>query len=146
MENTLVAPYGVAGGRAGRTGRVTLNPGTPGERELLPLGDGIALRRGDLLRLETCGGGGWGDPLEREPELVLRDVVQGKVSADAARHDYGVAIDWSDSEGEVSYALDAAATARLRAELRAARKGPLPLIDRGPGYEKMIRGEYGPRL
>ena len=67
MENTLVAPYGVAGGRAGRTGRVILNPGTPGERELPALGDGIVLERGDLLRFETCGGGGWGDPAHARP-------------------------------------------------------------------------------
>ena len=39
-----------------------------------------------------------------------------------------------------AYAVDEAATAKLRAELRVARKGPLPLIDRGPGFEKMLRG------
>ncbi len=54
MENVVVAPYGVAGGRAGRTGRVILNPGTPGERELPAQGDGIVLQRGDLLRLERA--------------------------------------------------------------------------------------------
>src|SRR5262249_39073939 len=74
MENTLVAPYGVAGGRAGRTGRIILNPGTPDARELPALGDGITLKRGDLLRLETCGGGGCGDTLTREPESVRDDV------------------------------------------------------------------------
>ena len=42
--------------------------------------------------------------------------------------------------------MDEAATVKLRVELRAARKGPLPLIDRGPGFEKMLRGEYGPRV
>src|SRR5262249_24437773 len=70
MENTLVAPYGVAGGRAGRTGRVVLNPGTPEERALPGQGEGIALKRGDLFRLETCGSGGWGDPLARDPQRV----------------------------------------------------------------------------
>ena len=49
MENTLVAPYGVAGGRAGRTGRVVLNPDTPSERVLPGEGDGIVLERSDLL-------------------------------------------------------------------------------------------------
>jgi Hydantoinase B/oxoprolinase/Hydantoinase/oxoprolinase N-terminal region len=57
MENTLVAPYGVAGGRAGRRGRIVLNPDTPQARELPALGDGIVLTRGDLLRFETCRGG-----------------------------------------------------------------------------------------
>ena len=44
------------------------------------------------------------------------------------------------------FVVDEAATAKLRDEQRAKRKGPLPLIDRGPGYEKMLRGEFGPRL
>ena len=90
----------------------------------------------------TTGGGGWGDPLEREPERVLRDVVQAKVSPEAARSAYGVVLTGSAN----AYAVDEAATVKLRAELRAARKGPLPLIDRGPGFEKMLRGEYGPRV
>jgi N-methylhydantoinase B len=86
MENTLVAPYGVAGGRAGRTGRITLNPGTARERELAPLGDGFVLERGDILRFETCGGGGWGDPFTRDPERVRVDVTRGFVTARGARH------------------------------------------------------------
>ena len=77
MENTLVAPYGVAGGRAGRTGRVVLNPGTPGSACLPGQGDGLVLQRGDLFRLETCGGGGWGDPLARDPQRVRDDVAPG---------------------------------------------------------------------
>ena len=44
------------------------------------------------MRVETTGGGGWGDPLDREPELVLLDVMQGKISPEAARNDYGVVI------------------------------------------------------
>jgi N-methylhydantoinase B len=46
---------------------------------------------------------------------------------------------------ETEYAVDEAATAKLRGEMRAARKGPLPLLERGPGYEKMLRGEHKPR-
>ena len=44
------------------------------------------------MRVVTTGGGGWGDPLEREPELVQRDVTDGKVSLKAARDDYGVVL------------------------------------------------------
>jgi N-methylhydantoinase B len=126
MENTLVAPYGVAGGRAGRTGRITLNPGTPGERELLPLGDGIVLRRGDLLRFETCGGGGWGDPLERDPERVRTDVARGFITARGAFEDYGVVLDPATLD------LDKTATD----EERRRRARDLPLIDRGPGFDE----------
>jgi N-methylhydantoinase B len=126
MENTLVAPYGVAGGRAGRTGRVVLNPGTPGERELPPLGDGITLARGDLLRFETCGGGGWGDPLARDPERVREDVARGFVTVRGAREDYGVALD--------PRTLDVDKTATD--EERGRRAGARSLIDRGPGFEE----------
>jgi len=124
MENTLVAPYGVAGGQAGRTGRIVLNPGTPEERELPALGDGITLKRGDLLRLETCGGGGWGDPLTREPERVKQDVARGLVTARGALEDYGVALD------PVTLEIDKTATD----ETRRRRARDLPLIDRGPGF------------
>jgi len=126
MENTLVAPYGVAGGRAGRTGRIVLNPGTAGERLLPPLGDGIELRCGDLLRFETCGGGGWGDPLARDPERVRQDVARGFVTARGALEDYGVVLDPATLE------LDKNATD----EARARRPGALSLIDRGPGFDE----------
>jgi len=126
MENTVVAPYGVAGGRAGRTGRITLNPGTPEERELVALGDGIVLKRGDLLRLETCGGGGWGDPLERDPERVRTDVARGFITARGAFEDYGVALDPATLD------LDKTTTD----EERRRRVRDLPLIDRGPGFEE----------
>jgi len=126
MENTLVAPYGVAGGLAGRTGRIVLNPGTPRERELPALGDGIILERGDLLRFETCGGGGWGDPLARDPERVRQDVARGIVTARGAREDYGVVLDPATLE------IDKAETD----EERRRRARDLPLIDRGPGFDE----------
>jgi N-methylhydantoinase B len=126
MENTVVAPYGVAGGLAGRTGRIVLNPGTPDERVLPALGDGITLKRGDLLRLETCGGGGWGDPLTREPERVRQDVARGLVTPHGAFADYGVALD------PVTLDIDKTATD----EERRRRAHALPLIDRGSGFDE----------
>src|SRR5262249_7405803 len=88
MENTLVAPYGGAGGGAGRTGHITLNPGTADARVLPGQGDGIVVKRGDLLRFETCGGGGWGDPLTRDPMRVRQDVTRGFVTPRGALLDY----------------------------------------------------------
>jgi N-methylhydantoinase B len=99
---------------------------------------------GQVVRVVTTGGGGWGDPLEREPELVARDVTEGRVSREAARDDYGVVLRTrAPSEG---YELDAAATAKLRSDLRAQRAAPPPMIDRGTGYERMVRGECAPRM
>jgi len=124
MENTLVAPYGVVGGRAGRTGRIVLNPGTLDERVLPGQGDGVVVRRGDLLRFETCGGGGWGDPCTRDPMRVRQDVARGFVTARGAQEDYGVVLDPATVE------IDKQATD----EERSRRGGLLPLIDRGPGF------------
>jgi N-methylhydantoinase B len=137
--------YGVAGGAAGEPFCVTVDLHGAAKR-LGGLVDGEPLKAGQVVRVVTTGGGGWGDPLEREPELVLRDVVQGKVSPEAARASYGVVLAAREGEVETEYAVDDAATAKLRGELRAGRKSPLPLIDRGPGYERMLRGEEPPRL
>ena len=126
MENTLVAPYGVVGGRAGRTGRIVLNPGTPEERELPGQGDGVQVKRGDLMRFETCGGGGWGDPLTRDPMRVRQDAARGFITVRGALEDYGVALDSTTLE------IDKQATD----EERARRAGDTPLIDRGPGFEE----------
>ncbi len=86
-------PWGVAGGMQGGTGRAVVNPGTPGERVLVPLSDGTILRHGDILRLETGGGGGHGHPFDRPAAQVLRDVLGGFVSRAAAELDYGVVLD-----------------------------------------------------
>ena len=61
-------------------------------RDLGGLVDGEPVLAGQIVRVVTTGGGGWGDPLERELELVLRDVIEGKVSLAAARDDYGVVL------------------------------------------------------
>jgi N-methylhydantoinase B len=92
----------------------------------------------------TTGGGGWGDPLQRELELVLRDVVEGRVSLAAAEADYGVVLDHAGAAEQ--YVIDEAATQRRRAEMAQAQDTPRPMIDRGEGYEKMLRGEHRPRM
>src|SRR5262249_26829966 len=61
-------------------------------RDLGGLVDGEPVLAGQVVRVVTTGGGGWGDPLEREPELVARDVSEGRVSYEAARDDYGVVL------------------------------------------------------
>jgi N-methylhydantoinase B len=90
-----------------------INPGTNHERKLAPLSDGNVVKRGDVLRIETGGGGGHGHPFDRPPEKVLEDVLGGFVSVDAASRLYGVAV----SDG----VIDAAATAALRAKRPATR-------------------------
>ncbi len=101
-----------------------MNPGTPEEREIPPVGDGVQLRRGDLLRLMTCGGGGWGDPFTRDPTLVQQDVARGFVSVQGALRDYGVVLE------SLSLEVDKAATEATRKK----RPDDVPLFDRGPEF------------
>jgi N-methylhydantoinase B len=75
---------------------------------LPPLSDGNVLRRGDVVRIETGGGGGWGHPFDREPERVLADVLGGFVSRASAERDYGVVL---SANGR---AIDAEATRERR--------------------------------
>jgi N-methylhydantoinase B len=82
-------PWGVDGGGRGARAAVLLNPGRPGERELTGKGVDQPLERGDILSLRGSGGGGWGDPREREREAVGEDLRQGYVTAEGAERDYG---------------------------------------------------------
>jgi len=92
IDNVEHPPWGVAGGHAAGTGRCVVNPGRPDERILRPLSDGNIVRRGDVVRIETGGGGGWGHPFDREPERVLADVCGGFVSRASAEEHYGVVL------------------------------------------------------
>jgi len=128
--------YGVKGGKAGLPFCVTVDV-HGAAKDLGGLVDGEPLRAGQVMRVVTTGGGGWGDPLAREVELVCRDVNDGKVSLAAAKRDYGVVL--KRARGEDEYTVDAAATRAQRAALRKARPRKLPMIDRGPGYERLAR-------
>ena len=86
----LTPPAGRDGGRPGRPAAFTVNPGTPDERPVSPQDGTLRLRAGDVLRMEQAGGGGYGDPRTRPPELVLQDVREGYVSPEAAREIYGI--------------------------------------------------------
>jgi N-methylhydantoinase B len=135
-DRSILGCWGLAGGYAGQPFRVTVDPDGPEERVLPGLVDDEPIAAGTLVRVETTGGGGWGDPLEREPELVGLDVLQGKVSERAARDEYGVVVRIVD---DATFEVDPGPTAALRAEIRAARS-PRPFFDRGPGY-RLLSGQ-----
>ncbi len=113
----VIPPHGCAGGRDGRTGDIVINPDTASAKRLPTRYADYPLRQGDVFRLDTPGGGGFGDPLAREPERVLSDVREGYVSREAAERDYGVVI----VETEHGLAVDAAATARKRAQMKVVQ-------------------------
>ena len=137
VERTAFGCFGVNGGQAGQPGGSWINPGTPDERHIVFSHEAIPVKAGDLLRLTTPGGGGWGDPLKRETELVRLDVSRRLVSVESARNDYGVVLAEVDDMTRV-YEVDQAATADLRAEI-AANRPPLKLINRGDHAERLIR-------
>ncbi|MDQ6774562.1 MAG: hydantoinase B/oxoprolinase family protein [Candidatus Dormibacteraeota bacterium] len=103
--------YGLAGGMSGLPYEASID-GAP----MPGMNDDVVVRAGSLLRLRTTGGGGWGDPFEREPDLVRLDVLRGLVSPEAAERDYGVLV----RDGNV---VGLRRPPRLR-----------PGLDRGPGF------------
>ena len=107
-------PYGFSGGQSGTGSRNTLVT-NKGERKLptMPM-EAIKWKAGDIFRHVSAGGGGYGNPLARDPALVLADVLDEKVSLAAARDLYGVVVE--------EKSVDEAATRRLRAKLRGQAK------------------------
>lgn len=113
-ERGRFAPFGVLGGRPAVKARHTfVLQGKEYRPPHITKDEGVRMSEGDVLRLETPGGGGYGDPLSRPPEKVLRDLELGYYSRQTARRQYGVLI------RKGSPALDLEGTARLRARLRA---------------------------
>jgi N-methylhydantoinase B len=84
--------FGLFGGKEGSKGKFILNPDSPEERQLKSKGLDV-LEKGDVVSLRLPGAGGYGDPLERDRELLLEDVRDGKVSVESALDDYKVVID-----------------------------------------------------
>jgi N-methylhydantoinase B len=113
-------PYGLYGGSPGKPSRNLLTSGGR-ERELTAKVT-MTMRKGDVFVHEQPGPGGWGDPLERDPARVLRDVTNELVSVESARDDYGVVVD------PATLTVDQAATARRRAELRSSRGWETPPV------------------
>lgn len=103
-------PWGLFGGLDGRKASYMLNP----DAEAAELGSKVTLQLqpGDVVSYRTCGGGGYGPPEKRDPQLVLRDVRDGKVSPKRARDVYGVAIDTQ------LWIIDEAETANLRERMQ----------------------------
>jgi len=117
MDNIRWPAWGVKGGMGGGAGRIVVNPGTADERELRPMSEGNKLKKGDLVRIMTPGGGGWGSPLERAAEQVRDDVLDGFISAESAARDYGVVLTANLID------VDAAATDARRKELARMPRG-----------------------
>jgi N-methylhydantoinase B len=107
----MLPPWGLAGGKSGSSSRNYVQ--TPDDKEFKPFDPVRTMSAPNTsVKVATAGGGGWGSPLERDPQRVLIDVLDEYVSLDSARDDYGVVIDLASKK------IDEAATARLRAKLQ----------------------------
>ncbi|WP_226364740.1 MULTISPECIES: hydantoinase B/oxoprolinase family protein [unclassified Pseudonocardia] len=137
-DRSILACWGVRGGKAGRPFEVVIDPGGPNEREVDALADAEPVRAGEVIRVRTTGGGGWGDPLRRDPAAVVRDVVWRKVSAAAALADYGVVLTGDLDDDTLGF--DAAATTAERAGRAAWSRDDDAFFDRGPGYASLAGG------
>jgi N-methylhydantoinase B len=121
-------PWGVNGGEPGWRSRRVLIRANGVEEVLAAKIDDIQVRPGDLLIFDTWGGGGWGDPLARDPALVATDVKRGLVTVDGAKR-YGVVI---AADGSV----DVAATTTLRDQL-TTKRGEIGLFNFGGTIEEL---------
>lgn len=121
-DRAEVTPFGLAGGMNGGPNLLVLEPGTPDEKPLGMDTTGLAVPKGSRLLYCSNGGGGFGPPHERDPELVLADVADGYVTPNVAEAIYGVVV---DRDGRI----DNAATRTKRSELRARP----PEMGLGPG-------------
>jgi len=109
VYKTRSRPWSIAGGAEGEPNRIVIDAGTGAER--IQGGSYNRMRAGQTLTNDTGGGGGYGDPLDRDPSAVLEDVRDGFVSPEAARDHYGVVLR--------AGGVDETATERARAELRS---------------------------
>jgi N-methylhydantoinase B len=107
-------PYGLQGGGPGAAGRNVLDPGLPTAKKLHAKLT-MTLHREQVFRHELPGGGGWGDPLDRDLAAVAKDLRDGLVTVEGAARDYGVV-----ASGDPP-AIDRVATEALRSRMRATR-------------------------
>ena len=127
-DRWFVPPWGVNGGKPGARARKLLDKADGTQIVLGNKVEDVKVEANDVLHFITWGGGGWGDALERDPDLVAKEIVQGLVTVEGARA-YGVVI---AADGSV----DAAATEELRARIRAERP-ELGVFDFGPDIETL---------
>ena len=126
-DREKITPWGLAGGTNGGPNKFVLNPGTPGEMNLGMFSVGIKVKPGDYVLYGSNGGGGVGNPLDRDPKLVCDDVADELISFKKARDVYGVAV---VKEG-LEYKIDLKETENLR---RLLSQRPLN-VGYGPGQQ-----------
>ncbi|MGC4251962.1 MAG: hydantoinase B/oxoprolinase family protein [Sphingobium sp.] len=127
-DRWFTKPWGVNGGEPGGRARKILEKPDGAQVIVANKLEQLQVEADDVLHFITWGGGGWGDPLERDPALVAKEISQGLITAEGARA-YGVVV--------VDGVVDEDATAALRAEMTATRPAPLPVFNHGGDIEAL---------
>lgn len=127
-DRWLTYPWGVNGGQPGLRSTKLLQRADGSEETLPAKCEDIVVKKGDILFFNTWGGGGWGDPLTREPSLVLDDIKRSLATVKGAL-DYGVVVN-------NDMTIDEAATSSLRAKM-AEQRGEVDLFDFGGTIEEI---------
>jgi N-methylhydantoinase B len=121
-DRWLTYPWGVNGGAPGQRSTKILQRADGSEETLPAKCEGIEVKKGDILYFNTWGGGGWGDPLQRDPQLIVDDINRDLATVAGAKA-YGVVLNEDLS-------VNTAATTKLRSEM-AAKRGDVSLFDFG---------------
>ena len=130
-DREVVAPWGINGGlHGGTSSKWIIRKGETVPERVPSKIDNFRVEAGDRIIFRTAGSGGWGDPLDRDPALVAKDVRSGMVSEQVAESDYGVVF----GEGR---RVDQEATERLRAKQREVR-GPASKFDMSPYVRSLL--------
>ena len=133
-DRSMLSCVGVNGGMASNSNRVYIEQ-SDGDAVAVPgMSDTLRVTANDIICVNTTGGGGWGDPLLREPHLVCYDVECGIVSLEAAKEEYGVVL--KPTGKSYKFEIDEQKTLETRARIRKYR-GQLPLYDRGRGFNEL---------
>ena len=115
FERSVTPAWGLFGGNQGAGPDVVIDPGSEAQQHLLKV-NALELEEGSIVRTQTGGGGGYGEPRERDPERVRQDVIDGYVTRTGARRDYGVAL-------KPDLSVDEALTRQLRKSMKSKGRG-----------------------
>jgi len=140
LERMSFQPWGLTGGKAGALGHIVLNPDREDSRPV-PKISVLTPEAGDVVSIRSPGGGGWGNPLDRAPELVAQEVADGLLDVGRAAELYGVVVaELVEDESGQRYTWDRLATEELRAERHRQIAGTVqPLWQFGTARETYER-------
>ncbi|MCR9136156.1 MAG: hydantoinase B/oxoprolinase family protein [Alphaproteobacteria bacterium] len=131
-DRSILGCYGVNGGQAGMSYQVSMIDQTGNEAVYPGMCDTVVVPPDASVRVVTTGGGGWGDPLDREIDMVVYDLQCGLITEQSARDDYGVVVHLDGRK----WVADREKTEEHRASIRKER-GALPMFDRGGAFDAM---------